>query len=96
MLRRAKEQAAEDARQHVAEQAAAQKAAARQALGPEPPAGQGVAQIRLRFRDGSQLQRRFHAAQPLQVGLAHLTKLCALLKAVRVQGPCMAQARMGL
>ena len=70
--RRLEEQAAEEARQRAAADAAARKAAAKQSLSPEPPAGQGVAQIRLRFRDGSQLQRRFHAAQPLQVRLLNL------------------------
>ena len=63
-----KEEAAQHAKQQAAANAEARKAALRKSLSPEPASGSAdVAQIRLRFRDGSQMQRRFPASRPLQV-----------------------------
>lgn len=63
---RAEKEAEERRAKELAEALAQRKAEKRAGLAPEPPAGPGTTQIRLRLPDGTVQQRRFESTAPLQ------------------------------
>lgn len=67
---RERQQAEEEEARRAAQRIVDRRAAKRAALGPEPEtAAAGVTTVRLRLPDGGMHQRRFHDADPLQVGV---------------------------
>ena len=67
---RERQQAEEEEARRAAQLIVDRRAEKRAALGPEPEtAAAGVTTVRLRLPDGGMHQRRFHDADPLQVGV---------------------------